>query len=245
MSELLTNLAGAVAGLAVEPPKPAWATANIPGAEEAIIVSQRDASSSWAGFMRYVDTHGEVSERRIVCRAVEGYGQAETIAAYCCERKASRRFRIDRIEELICLQTGEVIDPLPHFEQMRLHGALKVIDKSMSDFGRILVFMSQCDGSIHPLEIDAVHEGMERYVLRFGGDDAVLGAALKNIGKIAPDGDDLVAALGRISRHPEARQVSRLILNCMDKVTIADGTLHVDELEWTALAREYLEQSAG
>ena len=242
MSEVLSRLSAAVSGMVVHPPKPEWAIASIPGAEETVAISERDASSSWAGFMRYVDAHGEVSERRIVCRAVEGYGQAETIAAYCCERKASRRFRIDRIEELVCLQTGEVIDPFPHFEQMRLHGALKVIDKSLSDFGRILVFMSRCDGSVHPLEVDAVHEGMGRYVLRFGGDDEVLARALKNIGKIAPDGEDFVTALERIGRHPEAKQVSRLIIGCMDKVALADGALHANELEWSAVAREYLEQ---
>lgn len=245
MSELLVRLSGAVFALAVEPPKPAWAIANIPGREEAIVVAKRDPSSSWAGFMRYVDTQGEVSDRRIVCRAIEGYGRAETIAAYCCERKASRRFRIDRIEELICLESGEVIDPVPHFEMMRLHGALKVLDKSLSDIGRILVFMAKCDGAVHPLEIDAVHEGMGKYVLRYGGDDEDLARALKNIGKIAPDGEDLVKSLDRVGRHPERKQVSRLLLDCIGKVTMADGHVHADELEWGAIAQRYLTQIAA
>lgn len=240
MVGLLSDLARAVENIAVEPPKPDWAVANIPGAEEAITVSQRDASSAWAGFMRYADTNGVLSERRIVCRSIEGYGAAETISAYCCERKASRRFRIDRIQELVCLETGEVIDPVPHFELMRLHGALKVVDKSLSDLGRILVFMARCDGSVHPLEAAAVEEGMARYVLRFGGDDRVLETALKNVGKIAPDGEDLVAALSRISRHPEAQSVARLVLDCMGKVSMADGKLHPDELEWTDIATQYL-----
>lgn len=240
MSELLIRLSSAVAGIAVAPPKPAWAIANIPGGEEAIVVAERDPSSSWAGYMRYVDTHGEVSERRIVCRAIEGYGRAETIAAYCCERKASRRFRIDRIEELICLDSGEVIDPMPHFELLRLHGALKVLDKPLSDIGRVLIFMAKCDGEVHPLEIDAVHYGMERYVLRYGGDDEDLARAIKNVSKIAPDGEDLVKSLERVARHPESKQVSRLILECIGKVTMADGKVHADELEWGAIAQRYL-----
>lgn len=245
MSELLTRLAGVVAGRAVEPPRPIWAVANIPGADEAIQVSRRDPSSSWAGYMRYVDTHGEVSERRFVCRSIEGYGCAETIAAYCCERQGNRRFRIDRIEELMCLVTGEIIDPVPHFEQLRLHGAVKVLDKTLSDLGRILVFMSRCDGEVHPLEVAAVHEGMGKYVLRYGGSDADLARALKNICKIAPDGDDLVTSLERVGRHPESKQISRLILDCIGKVTMADGEIHADELEWGAIAQRYLTKVAG
>ena len=243
--ETLAQLSVAVNGIAVQPPSPAWAVANIPDVEELQEVYSRDAASSWAGFMRYIDIKGQVSERRIVCRAVEGYGRAETIRAFCCERKASRSFRIDRIKELVCLQTGEVIDPVSHFEDLRLFGALKVIDKSLSDFGRALVFMSKCDGSVHPLEVDAVHSGMEKYVLRFGGDDRVLDQALKNIGKIAPDGEDLVNSLDRLSKHPESKQVARLVLSCMENVVAADGQLHVDELEWSELSRKHLEHMAG
>ena len=240
MSEALGQLALAVKGIAVEPPKPIWAVSNIPGAEEAVAEAKRDATSSWAGFIRYVDSAGALSERRIVCRQVAGYGRAETIRAVCCEKRSVRDFRIDRIQELICLETGEVLDPMSHFEQLRLHGALQVLDKSLSDLGRILVFMARCDGSLHPLELEAVEEGLGRYVLRFGGDDRTVEAALKNSAKIAPDGEDLVTSLERIGRHPEARQVSRLILDCMGKITMADGFLHPDEVEWSDVVQRYL-----
>lgn len=244
MSSVLTRLACAVSDLRVEPALPNWATVHVWDREEAIEIAQRDASSSWAGYLRYVDTAGKESQRRIVCKAIEGYGRAETITAYCCERRSSRRFRIDRIQELICLSTGEVLDPLDHFEQLRMRGALKVIDKSLCDLGRILVFMARCDGSVHPMEADAIEHGLTTYVLRHGGDDRVLETALRNSGKIAPDGDDLVASLERIRLHPEAKAVARLVLDCMGRVAIADGCLHSEEIEWTRLAEDYLKQVA-
>lgn len=236
----LSELSHAVSGLSVEPPRPAWAVFSAPEVEETIAQVTRDGSSSWAGFIRYVDSSGATSERRIICRSVDGYGRADTITAICCEKRASRSFRIDRIQELICLESGEVLDPMAHFEQLRLHGALKVMDKALTDFGRILVFVSKCDGTMHPLEMEEVTDALGRYVLRIGGDDRTLEAAVKNIRKIAPDDIDLVEALGRLERHPEAKQVSRLILDSVNRVVAADGDLHADELAWSRTIEEFL-----
>lgn len=240
MSSFLSRLSDAVAGKSVPVPLPVWCRPSVPDIEEVVEVKARDASSSWAGFVRYTDAGGIVTERRIVCRSISGYGCAETVTAWCCERKANRTFRIDRIAELVCLETGEVIEPTEHFEQLRLHGALKVSDKSLNDLGRVLVFMSRCDGSLHPLEADAIEELLERYLLRFGGDDRMLSSAMANIGKITPDGDDFVASLGRFEKHPQARQLSRLVLDGIGKVSYADGKLHGQEIEWSDLAGEYL-----
>jgi tellurite resistance protein len=85
---------------------------------------------------------------------------------------------------------------------------------------------------------------MARYVLRFGGDDRVLETALKNVGKIALDGGGSAAALKWISRHPEAKSVARLVLDCMGKVSMADGHLHKEEMEWTDLSAAYLNKIA-
>lgn len=241
----IADIVAAVHGLSVEPPRPEWATARTPEVEETISLVQRDGASSWAGFIRYVDSGGEVSERRIVCRGIHGYGRAEQVAAICCEKRAHRSFRIDRIQELICLETGEVLDPAMHFEQLRLHGALKVTDKALTDFGRVLVFMAKCDGAVHPLEIEAVHDALGRYVLRIGGDDRTLEAAVKNVGKIAPDGDDLVEALQRLSRHQDARQVARLVLDGIGSISMADGHLDAAELAWSDVVETYLRKVAG
>lgn len=223
---------------------PEWCKPKLPDLEEMIEVRARDASSSWAGYIRYQDAKGEASARRIICRRIEGYGKAETIAAYCCERKAPRQFRIDRIEELVCLDTGEVLDPMQHFEALRLHGALTVVDKSLNDFARSLVFMARCDGHVHPLEVESVERAIERYIVRFGGDDRMYEQAVRNAGRIAPDGEDLVTSLKRLGQHPQARELGRLMLSSVAEVTAADGELHADEIEWAGLVQDVLKGMA-
>ncbi len=225
----LVRLAEAVRGKSVPVPMPEWAKITIPAEVEEIIEAKaRDASSSWAGYVRYVDAKGDLSERRIVCRAISGYGRAETVSGWCCERRAPRAFRIDRMQELVCLETGEVLEPYPHFEQMRLMGALKVTDKALSDFGRVLAFMARCDGEVHPLEAESVETGLERYVIRFGGDDKTLETAARNI-----------------EQHPDARQIGRLMLDCVSNVTNADGKIHPREIEWIELVQVALKSMAG
>lgn len=240
----LDRIAVAVKDKAVPVDLPDWCKFLVPEGEGEEPVTKRDHSSSWAGFIRYTNAKGEESARRIICRRIEGYGQAETIGAWCCESKAHKRFRIDRISELVALDTGEILDPLQHFDDMRLRGAINVIDKSLLDLGRVLVFMAKCDGEFHPLEQGAIVDTMERYVLRFGGDEAMLEHALKNTGRIAPDGEDFVHSLERMQRHPEASKLARLMLQGVADVNIADSVFHPAELEWSGLVSDALKEMA-
>ena len=232
----IERLAVAVHGKAVTPPSPEWFKSAIPEREEALQLAGRDKSSSFAAYIGYTAESGKRSERRIVCRKVEGYGKAETIGAWCCETRAHKRFRIDRISDLICLETGEVLDPFGHFEMLRLQGAIGVNDKALTDLCRILIFMAKCDGEVHPLEAETIATGVERYVLRFGGDDRVVNTALKNAAKLAPDHEDFVDSLLAIERHPHSRSLASLLIEQIGEVTVADGNLHANELEWSALA---------
>jgi hypothetical protein len=240
MENVLDRLEVAVAGRAVPVALPAWCQPVVPSAEEFIEVRSRGASSSWAGFIQYVDATGAPSARRIICRSISGYGQPETVTAFCYERHAHRTFRIDRIQELVCLETGEVLDPMQHFNQLWMHGALKVSDKTLTDIGRILVFMARCDGEFHPLEVESIGSAIERYIIRFGGDDKTFETACKNIGKIAPDSTDFMKSLQRMREHPEARSLSRLLLDCVANVTAADGVIDSKEIEWASTVSDSL-----
>ncbi|PTR08903.1 MULTISPECIES: TerB family tellurite resistance protein [unclassified Novosphingobium] len=244
MDEVLAQVKEATAGRAVPLGLPSWCQPIVLGTEDFIEVQRRGASSSWAGFIQYTDAAGEPSARRIICRSISGYGRPETVTAFCYERRAHRTFRIDRIQELVCLETGEVLDPGQHFNQLWLHGALKVSDKTLTDIGRILVFMARCDGQFHPLESDSIATAMERYIVRFGGDDRTFETACKNINKIAPDSFDFVKALERMRDHPEARSLSRLLLDCVANVTAADGVIDAKEVEWASVVSETLKVMA-
>jgi len=240
----IEKIAIAVKDMAVPVALPDWCKLLVPDEETDEPVLKRDRSSSWTGFIQYTNEKGERSARRIVCRRVEGYGRAETIGAWCCEKRAHKRFRIDRISELVCLDTGEILEPMEHFESLRLRGAINVVDKSLLDLGRILVFMAKCDGEFHPLEQGAIFDTMERYVLRFGGDEHMLHHALKNTGRIAPDGEDFINSLERLQRHPEAPKLARLILQGVSEVNVADGVYHAAEIEWSELVSQALKEMA-
>jgi Predicted transcriptional regulator len=241
----IDKLAVAVHGRVVSPPSPDWFKASIPDREEVLQLASRDQSSSFAAYIGYTAESGKRSERRIICRKVEGYGKAETIGAWCCETKAHKRFRIDRISDLICLKTGEVLDPSQHFEMLRLHGSVGINDKALTDLCRILVFMAKCDGDVHPLEEKVIATAVERYVLRFGGDDRLVVTTLKNSAKIAPDHVDFVDSLAAIERHPNSRSVASLLIEHIGEVAVADGQLHANELEWSGLAIAALKAIGG
>lgn len=245
MAGLFERLTAALAGKAVPVPMPAWCAPKLVEVEELVEVRRRDASSSWAGFIHYTDAGGVETSRRVVCRSIAGFGQPETFTAWCCERKANRTFRIDRVRELVDLETGEVLDPTGHFAALWRHGALKIADKTLNDFARVLVFMARCDGRIHPLEVESLETAIERYILRFGGDDRMYDSAVANAGKIAPDGEDFVTSLERMGRHPEADKLSRLVLESVSNVVLADGRYAAAEIEWVEVVTETLKAMAG
>lgn len=245
MASLFARLAAAVSSKSVPVPMPEWCAPKLVDVEELVEVRARDASSSWAGFIHYTDSGGVETARRVVCRSIAGFGAPETITAFCCERKAARTFRIDRIRELVDLETGEVLDPASHFNALWQHGALKITDKSLTDFARVLVFMARCDGSIHPMEVESIETALERYIIRFGGDDRMFEAAVRNAGKIAPDGDDFVNSLERLGRHSEAAKLSRLLLESVSNVTLADGHYAAQEIEWVEVVTDTLKSMAA
>ncbi|NKJ40802.1 TerB family tellurite resistance protein [Novosphingobium sp. SG720] len=242
--QALERVAKAVAGKSVPVPMPEWCKPKSAEIEELIELRGRGKSSGWAGFMHYTDANGDTSSRRIVCRSISGNGRPETVTAYCCERKAHRTFRIDRIDELICVETGEVLDPATHFAELWSKGALKVADKTLTDFARVLVFMARCDGEFHPLELQEVEAALWRYGAEFGLDDKTIKTAVRGVGRIAPDSEDFVDSLKRISHHCEARLLSLMLLDSVDQVAAADGRIDEQEVEWASVVSDTLKVMA-
>ncbi len=205
----------------------------------------RDHSSGWAGFIVYTDAKGEISERRIVVKRIEGYGRAETVFAWCCERSAYRRFLIGKISELIDVETGEVLDPQMHFNQLANEGAIGTTDKSLADLVTILVFLARCDGEAHSVEMDVVEDAILNHVMRFGGDPKLAQKTARNARRLAPDADDFLAALVRIGKHPDRALLATMILDAAADVMAADGRMATEELHWFLPVSEALEDMAA
>ena len=205
---------------------------------------QRDASSAWAALIVYENAKGKRSSRRISCQAIKGFASAETVISFCHERRMVRSFRIDRIIELICAETGEVLDPVSHFDHLRLTGALSIKDDALLEVVRVLAFLARCDGEYHPLESTALEDTLMRYAVRFGGTDASIEAALKGARRLAPDGDDLIKALERFSASPLGPKLSRFILDAGADLIAADGRLDSEEARWAVEMSNLLKEMA-
>lgn len=195
-------------------------------------LSERDQVSSWACQIVYVDTKGVESERQITCSKLDGYGTATHIQAYCHSRERPRTFKIASIRELMDLSTGEIVDAVSHFDMLAATGILPFEDKGFTAFTQIALFMAKCDGDYHPMEADALEAAITAYVIRFGGDDAMIEGALSRSPAIAPDGRDVMLAVKRLKTSPIGKQASRLILDHCSLIMDADGRHHRNEIGW-------------
>lgn len=231
----IERVRAAIGDRRVTPPLPHGQQADVSGDHDRdeIGIVERDASSGWSCFMVYRDAEGDMTKRRVTCRGISGEGRPVYFSGYCHERRAPRRFRIDRIIELIDYQTGELVEPLRQFEDLRMHGLLPMRDRSLADLALTMVFMAKCDGEFHPLEHDAIEQGLSRYLLRCGGSEHEISAVLKAIPALAPDGDDVCDAVKRLLKSGSCGSIARLIMDCSTDVMLADGRYQREETLWS------------
>lgn len=213
-------------------PAPLRQTFVLAGDMPDVEIVDRDETSSWACQIRYLNDKGEESERTITCKRLHGYGGITHIDAFCHSRERPRSFRIDRILDLIDIETGEVLHAESHFEMLGTAGALPFEDKGFTAFVQIATFMAKCDGHYHPMEVEALEAAITAYVIRFGGDDAQIEQAMARLPRIAPDGADVAKAVKRLKVSPIGGRVSRLILDHCGQIMDADGAHHPQEMAW-------------
>lgn len=103
----------------VRPPEPAPAPGTTVGiavdddlSEDMEPTSPGYGASGMAMQIRYRDSRGRGSMRRISVISVGGAESGFLLRAFCHERRAPRSFRSDRIEEAIDLATGEIIEDM-------------------------------------------------------------------------------------------------------------------------------------
>lgn len=59
--------------------------------------------------MIYEDSKGNISERPIIFRSLTTKNERQYMTAICLKRKGVRTFRVDRIQNLVSLETGEIL----------------------------------------------------------------------------------------------------------------------------------------
>lgn len=243
----LAGVRNAVEGKRVVPPTPAGRVTGGDGDEpEPAGEPDRDETSGAAVWIAYTDAKGEQSFRTITIHTVSGhYHSIELIGAHCHVRQRFRQFRLDRIDEMVCVATGEVIDAERHCRELVDGGVLKVKDPDLNSVMRLLTFLARCDGEFHALEATVLEEQIGRYMRFFGGDDIAYRLACAETVRLAPDGKDVVRALKAIGRSSEATRLARFATDAAAAVIDADGWHRDEEVRWGVEIGAALRELAG
>lgn len=219
-------------------------------AGEAVILPEADApdEASAAGhrraeplalFITYVDAAGAPSRRRITVRQLLGKPPV-MLLAFCHERGAMRHFRLDRIEEAVDPETGEVhaLDALGAL----IEGAgFAPVDPDLRRAINVLVFLMRCDGLDHPAEWEAIDQALASYLLRFGGDDVAHAGALRMARQVAPDADDFLIGMRSFTHSDRVGDLGRWLRQSTIALIDADGQHSKEEFAWMTEVTEFLD----
>lgn len=179
----------------------------------------------------YVDAAGCESERTVRCtRALVG-DRPPVLVAFCCLRNASRSFRIDRIREVVDLETGEVTEAAAFFASL---GVWR--DDPMGRFLAraragltVLMAVAAADGRVFADEVEVVARWVDRLAdlhgIALGADD--LDAIVRVARNLRPDAEAAVVALkSALGTAAEADLLARY----MRQMVEADGMVSAEEV---------------
>jgi hypothetical protein len=135
------------------------------------VVAQRSAKKRVR--LQYTDGKGATSQRVIDIRAYEPLGPSGLVIAHCHHRNATRTFRFDRMENVVDMETGELISDL----QQKLNEEWQaspepVLDQLYRDHNEVLklmLFMAKADGAVRVAELEII----AKYCQEITGDSRI------------------------------------------------------------------------
>lgn len=223
----------------VVPPLPNGAAARLPAEDDIESDLEGGAESvPLALYIAYIDAKGQPSERRIVCKKFDITNRS--ILAFCLERRAYRRFKVDRITACICSRTGEILEINDLFD--RATAGIDGQYERLAHFLSVLIFLMQCDREAHPLEMEVIGEAANSYALRFDGDDSTVAFGCQLAARLAPDTDDMIRSLEWINRRPDRVALARTLNPFVERVIVADGRITSEEALFGGYVRDALRQ---
>lgn len=178
--------------------------------------------------MRYIDAEGDETQRRITVRNVTADGNYLYLGAYCHERHAPRIFRVDRIQELIAFDTGEVIERATDWVNSILADDPTGTAIMRARHGiNILTTISRCDGVFHRNEKESVIE----FVLDLADYDTSVDVGLVRnyVGAAYPDMKCFESS-SRSAKRWSPEYLRRLVRS-VRRVVDGDGTISPEEFD--------------
>ena len=239
---LLSPLVDLVGSRRVEPHFPTGRQAALP------VEDLPEAAPAGAGiapaaplmlFIAYRDAQGRQSERRVTVRAVHG-NPPHILQCFCHERRALRHFRLDRIVEAVHPETGEVFIGKEVVEALSEAG-YHAVDPFMKRLVTILVFVMCCDGRADLEEWEVIDDAVADWSSQFdSGRSASAGMLMAR--RIAPDADDMLAALGGLLAMPERAHAGRFLSRSVQRLIGADGVEEPEEFAWAVELHSVLQR---
>lgn len=192
----------------------------------------------------YEDQRGRITERVIECHnLVQQPGGQVVLRAHCQVRDAPRSFRLDRIRRVIDYRTGEVHDD----PQAILSGFCQAVgidwgDKAagkdhrvfmerVRDPLKVLVYLSNSDGDVHPREADEILSYADHLALLPDGRrlDYSMDALVTWLERQRPRWRHAEQALGAM----RAREFGELkdFVRALKRLIEADGMVEKQEVE--------------
>lgn len=187
--------------------------------------------------LSYTDARGRSSVRRVTVRRVTYKNGEAWLGCYCHERKAHRTFRVDRIVELVDLESGEVIeDTVEMFKALagdetalpdpvRIHAV--GIMRSQARLINLLVYFARADGRFSAVERHLIVEFLSALGNAPSPDEKAILDQL--IARVFPDDEDFETSLNWLDDMQ--RDDARAIIELVEHLIKVDGKIHPDEAD--------------
>lgn len=207
-----------------------------------------ESVSGFTCVIAYRNAKGEGSRRQVTCIRLEEAAETLYLRAYCHSKTQNRRFRLDRVEAVADVHTGEIVadDAVEYFARFKVgHRQTTKLGWGLS-FKRkadllagmnALVFMARCDREYHPAE----HDEIERFVCSYWLREELSGEPpiddiLAHAKRLSPDPEVFFASLMRCHDRPS---IAPIIRRSIQSVVEADGRVHDKEFYWGNAVDDY------
>lgn len=202
--------------------------------------------------IRYVDTKGHETQRRVSCQRLDLADTHLYLVAYCHERQKIRQFRIDRVRSVVDLSTGEIVEPglhfferfgITHIQKSGLTWGLSVRQRADVLAGlNVLAFLAQCDGGWHPAEREAVESFVTAYWMRaeLRGEPPIEDI-MARCNSLAPDPETFYVSLSRCEGN---KRLASALCHWAAELIAADDVVHKKEDYWGGQMIAYLDRAA-
>ena len=183
----------------------------------------------------YGDSKGRGSRRRITVRSLVPQKSDLLIRAFCHERQAARSFKASRIEQILDLQTGEVVHDATEFFARYLSDD-PTFDALRNSGPRlqVLTFMALCDRNFHPTKLECIVSYVDSRATAPVDFDAVA----RHVEGLHPDTETFDRGLEILSEQGEDELKS--IVRWLRRIVDADGVISDDEFQWLVGAEDIL-----